>query len=115
MRTLKDLLAALDSLGLPYVQIQWYPATTPDLPYVVVFPESTDNVGADNVVSYSPVRYLVDLYTRYRDMELEAQMQAALTEAGIYYERSTTVIPDGYAILTRYTVRLVEDVPTASA
>lgn len=108
MRTVKDLLAVLDELGLPYVQIQWYPATAPDLPYVVVMPDQTDNKGADNVVYHSPVRYLVELYTRYRDMDLEFRIQDALTEAGIYYDRVTTVIPDGYAILTRYTVRLIE-------
>lgn len=108
MRSVKDLLAVLDELGLPYIQIQWYPAETPDLPYVVVVPESTDNRSADNTVNMAPVRYMVELYTRYRDMALEAQIQSAFDEAGIFYQRTTTVIPDGYVILTRYSMQLTE-------
>lgn len=108
MRSVKDLLAVLDELGLPYIQIQWYPDETPDLPYVVVVPESTDNRSADNTVHMAPVRYMVELYTRYRDMALEAQIQSAFDEAGFFYQRSTTVIPDGYVILTRYSMQLTE-------
>lgn len=115
MKTLKDLLAVLDGLGLPYVQIQWYPAEAPNLPYVVVVPASTDNRSADNTVNAAPVNYLVELYTRYRDMELEAQIQAALGDAGFFYQRATTVIPDGYVVLTRYSLQLFEDVPIPSS
>lgn len=115
MRSVKDLIALLDDLGLPNVQIQWTPASAPDLPYVVIVPDSTSNRPADNRVNFSPVRYMVELYTRYRDMELEAQLQVAFHEAGIYYQRYTTVVPDGYAILTRYTMLLTEDAPEASA
>lgn len=108
MRNVKDLLSILDDIGLPYIQIQWPPASAPDLPYVVVVPDWTNGVSADNSVEFLPVRYMVELYTRYRDMELEAQLQNAFEEAGIYYQRSSTVIPDGYAILTRYSMMLTE-------
>lgn len=115
MSTLKEVLALLDELGLPYVQIQWSPASAPDLPYVVLVPQQSRPTPADNTVNYLAVRYSIELYTRYRDMELEARIQAALEQAGIYYSRATTVIPDGYAILTRYSVLLYEDVSAPSS
>lgn len=108
MRSVKDLLAILDDIGLPYIQMQWAPQSAPDLPYVVVVPDWTNGISADNSVEFLPVRYMVELYTRYRDMELEAQLQNAFSDAGIYYQRTSTVIPDGYAILTRYSMQLTE-------
>ena len=108
MKSLKDLLAALDTLGIPYTQIQWSPRLAPDLPYAVIVPESTRNRFADDVVAASPVAYFMELYTRERDVPLEKRVQDALDQAGIGWNRYHTVDDDAPCVIAVYNMTLSE-------
>lgn len=107
-RTLTDLLTAVDSTGLPNTQVEWLNGTTPDMPYVVIVPGDTDNWFADCRVNETAVLYLVDLYTRVRDVALEVDVQNALNSAGIGWQRATVPINDGRAIMTRWYTHVFE-------
>ena len=107
-RTLTDLLAAVDSTGLQSTQVDWLNGTEPDMPYAVIVPGDTSNWFADGVVSDTPTLYMVELYTRVRDVALEVVMQAALNDAGIGWERTTVVPPDGRAVMTRWYAHVFE-------
>lgn len=108
MKSLRDLLDALDTLGIPFTQIQWSPKLAPELPYVVVVPESTRNVFADGIVKAAPVAYFMELYTRERDVPLEKRVQDALDDAGIGWNRYHTVDDDGPVVITVYNMTLSE-------
>lgn len=107
-RTLTDLLAAVESIGLPSTQVDWLNGTVPDMPYITIVPGDTTNWFADGTVSESPVLYLVELYTRVREVALESDIQAALKGAGIGWERTTVVPPDGRAVMTRWYTHVFE-------
>ena len=107
--SIKDLLAVLAGLDLPYAQIQFYPEHIPKLPYVIVEPMSTRNVFADGLVHKLLVPYQVMLYTERRDVPLEQRVQDALNEAGIPWERFHTVDDVGHAIVAVYEVTVTEE------
>lgn len=107
-RTLTDLLAAVDSTGLPNTQVEWLNGTIPDMPYVVIVPGDTNNWFADGTVNESPVLYLIELYTRVRDVAIEVDVQTALNSAGIGWERTTVPLSDGRAIMTRWYTHVFE-------
>lgn len=107
-RTLTDLTDALDSIGLPYAQVEWMNGTTPDMPYVTLVPGDTNNWFADGTVNESPVLYLIELYTRVRDVALEVDVQTALNRAGIGWQRTTSVLADGRAVMTRWYTHVFE-------
>lgn len=107
-RTLTDLLAAVDSTGLPNTQVEWMNGTVPDMPYVVIVPGDTSNWFADGKVNETPVMYLVELYTRIRDVALEVEVQTALNDAGIGWERATVPTSDGRGIMTRWYTQVFE-------
>lgn len=107
-RTLTELLAAVDSTGLPNTQVEWLNGTAPDMPYVVIVPGDTDNWFADGRVNETPVLYLVELYTRVRDVALEVDVQNALNSAGIGWQRTTASLNDGRAVMTRWYTHVFE-------
>lgn len=99
----------MDSLGLPYAQIQFYPERVPKLPYVIVDPMSTRNVFSDGVVRKLLVPYQIMLYTERRDVPLEQRVQAALTEARIPWERFHTTDDEGHAVVAVYETTVTEE------
>lgn len=107
-RTLKALLDALDSTGIPFTQVDWADGTEPDMPYAVLVPGDTDNWHADGRTLATPVLYLVELYTRVRDVPRERLVQEALDEAGIGWQRTTVPLSDGRAIMTRWYTHVFE-------
>lgn len=106
---MKDLLAVAESLGLPCAQIQFYPEKIPKLPYVIVYPMSTDNVYADDAVREMLVPYQIMLYTERRDIPLEKRMQSALNEARIPWSRFHTEDDEGHAIVAVYETTATEE------
>lgn len=107
--SIKDLLALLDGLGLPYAQVQFYPEKVPKLPYVIVWPLPTDSVYADGKVHKLLVPYQLLLYTARRDMGLEKRLQGALDEANIPWDRSHGQDDEGHAVVVTYETTVTED------
>lgn len=82
-----DLLALLKGTELPVTYRKWAPKRAPAPPYIVYLAADSDNFGADNVVYHSATNYLIELYTEVKTTDLEARLEAALTAAGVFYEK----------------------------
>jgi len=54
------------------------------------------------------VLYLIELYTRVRDVALEVDVQNALNSAGIGWQRATVPLNDGRAVMTRWYTHVFE-------
>lgn len=109
MTTLRQLVALLDGIGLDSTQIQWAPDSAPPLPYAVIVPQGTENRFADGMVYAGVTPYLVELYTRERDVPLEKRLQKAFDDGGIGWQRYHTTDPDGPVVIAVYTVTVTED------
>lgn len=103
--TLSDLIAAIGTLGLPITQIFWPDGHLPDLPYIVLVPQTTEDVMADGSSYLELTPYNIELYTRYRDMDLEARLESALKDAGFPRQKNTLAL-DG-AVEVVYSVTCV--------
>jgi hypothetical protein len=102
-------MALLDGLGLKYAQVQWYPAMPPKTPYVIFVPQKTKNRKADNKVNKAMCPYTLELYTLQRDIALEKRIQAALDDAGIFWERDFVTDEDGPVYITIYSLPPLEE------
>lgn len=78
----------------------------PPMPYICYFEEASDNFGADNVV-YHPVKQIsVELLTRNKDPEAEEAVEAALTGAGIFWNKTETHLDDEDAFEVIYSMEV---------
>lgn len=86
--TYQDVLDMLDETGLPSAYHHFAEGESPDPPFLVfLFPES-DNFGADNRV-YQKIDVLnIELYTDRKDPEIEADVEAVLSNHDLFYNKS---------------------------
>lgn len=80
---MQDLKTLLDQLNIPVAYDHFNTPTTP--PFVVFRRYSQSNFGADNKVYQKINNYYIELYTEYKDVELEGSLENLLTEADIFF------------------------------
>lgn len=79
-----------DGLGIPFAVHHW--DKPPAMPYGVYFDDRTNNFGADSRVYHVVRHFLIELYTRQRDPELESRAEALLDGAELYWDKDATYI-----------------------
>lgn len=89
-RELQDLLET--GAEIPFAFHHW--ERPPAMPFGVYFDDSTDNFGADGIAYHVVRRFNIELYTRQRDPELEAQIEAVLDGAGLFWDKTATYLGD---------------------
>jgi len=80
---MQNLKTLLDELNIPVAYDHFNTPTTP--PFVVFRRYSQSNFGADNKVYEKINNYYIELYTEYKDVELEESLENLLTEADIFF------------------------------
>lgn len=107
--TLEQLCGIFKALGLPYAQIEWDTSdgSSPQpLPYVLLVPDTSEDVMADGMNYQRVTPYTCELYTRGRDMALESRIEAAFASVPVQFVRRS--IPMGGNVLeTTYTVTVL--------
>ena len=75
-------------IGLPFAYHHYAEGESPDPPFLLyLFPES-DNYGADNTVYVEVSRVYLELYTDCKNPETEKQVERALQQHGIFWDKS---------------------------
>ena len=106
-----EINTMLGQTGLPKTYYSWPeddPAhPVPPLPYIVWYFPNTDNFAADDRV-YSHIEALnIELYTRTKDFETEAAVEAVLAEHGIVWERQESWIESEKMYEVLYTTEVI--------
>jgi len=102
-----EMAEFIASLGVPYAYYQFTRETAVPPPFICYYLASSDDFAADGE-NYVKIRQLViELYTAEKDFELEAQMEAALSAAGIFYSRVETAIESQQMYMVTYTSEIL--------
>ena len=80
---MQNLKQILEQLNIPVAYDHFNTATNP--PFIAFRRYSQSNFGADNVVYKKINNYYVELYTEFKDADIEEQLEQVLTDAGIFY------------------------------
>lgn len=88
--TYQDLCDLLKMVGIPFAFHHW--KNPPVMPYGVYFDDYSNNFAADGI-AYQIIRhFIIELYVRQRDPELEEKIEAVLTGAGLFWDKNVTYI-----------------------
>lgn len=106
-----EINTMLGQTGLPKTYYSWPeddPAhPVPPLPYIVWYFPYTDNFAADDRV-YSHIEALnIELYTRTKDFETEAAVEAVLAAHGIVWNRQESWIESEKMYEVLYTTEVI--------
>lgn len=82
----------LEELGLPFAYDHFAEGESPETPFICYLSPGSDNFAADGKVYYKINEFHIELYTDYKDPELEERLEDILDGASIFYEKSETWI-----------------------
>ena len=84
--TLMDEIKA--ATGAEYAYDHFAEGEAPDPPFICFLYPGTDNFAADNTVYYSERELNIELYTDYKNPDLEEALEEILTFYELYFEKS---------------------------
>ena len=100
--TFREIYDALASSGLPVTYLQWHEGQVPALPYVCYYFPNSDNMKADDSVYQKITAINVELYTKEKDTDTEAALEAVLASFGIVWDKSETYLNDEHMFEVLY-------------
>lgn len=107
---LSELKEILEATGFPVAYSHFVEANNtpvPDPPFICYLVVYSGNFNADNKVYKSIQTVHIELYTDKKDLDAEANLEAALTNAEIPYQSTETYIDAEQLFLKIYEVRLI--------
>lgn len=78
--TPSKVVATVESCGIPCAHECFPEGSAPPLPWTVYYLDTTDNVHADNSTFRFKARWIVELYEKAKDSELEMAIFNAIEE-----------------------------------
>ena len=78
----------LDEMGLPFAYHHFAEGESPEPPFVCYLLPGSKNFGADGKVYYKINEVHIELYTDWKDLAVEQDVEAVLDEHGVFYNKS---------------------------
>ena len=82
------LVGILKEFGVPYAYDHFAEGESPQPPFVCYLLPGSNHFVADGKVYYKINEVRLELYTDYKDMELEQRLERLLDEGGIVYRKT---------------------------
>lgn len=98
--TEKELVEILQGTGLPVRYSHFQNPQEP--PFIVYLGNGQETMGADDTVYWKRNQYQIEYYFTEKDPTQEAAIEAALTDAGLYYEKSPDAWISGEGLFVIY-------------
>lgn len=100
--TLQELYQALSAIAPAAFAVF---KDKPPIPFIVYYPETTDNFGADNSVYCTlDTRYTIELYTDMKDAQTESELETTLKNLNLYWSKEETYIESEKLYMVTYSI-----------
>ena len=89
---MERLISIIKEMGIPYAYDHFAEGEAPDPPFLCYLLPESDNFSADGKVYHRISEVRLELYTDFKDLSSEQQVEMALDAAGIFYNKTETWI-----------------------
>lgn len=86
------LLKMMEETGLPFAYDHFAEGESPEPPFICYLLPETDNFSADGRVYVKINEVHIELYTDFKDLSVEQEVESVLDKCGIFYDRTETWI-----------------------
>lgn len=101
---MRAILEGVQGFAKKVTYWEWPIGESPSLPFVCFFTNEDAEFAADNVTYYARPRFSVELYSKYRDPNLEARFEAAFRANDLFYSKEAVYLTDERCWETVYTI-----------
>lgn len=102
------MFAALNATGVPSTHMAWPVNSAPPLPWAVFYLDDDLKLNADNVRWVSRGVWVVELYQKAVDQEIEARVESAINEAFGDFDKTETWVDSEDCHMTIYRFTVIE-------
>lgn len=90
----EQLAAMLQETGIPFAYDHFAEGESPEPPFICYLLPGSDNFAADGRVYFKINDVRIELYTDKKDVSVEKQVEDALDDQGIFYNKSEVWISE---------------------
>lgn len=103
--TIAEIATMLSATRLPYRYSHF--STTPNPPYLVYYFPSENDVFGDDSNYVNRRQLFIELFTKDKDFDTEATIEAALRGAGLTWYKSTDFLNDEQLFQTTFEMEVI--------
>lgn len=109
--TIEQLAAMLQGTGISFAYDHFAEGESPKPPFICYLLPGSDNFAADGQVYFKINEVRIELYTDKKDVSVEKQVEDALDDRGIFYNKSEVWISEErlYEVLYSFDVPDIEE------
>jgi len=109
--TVEQLAVMLQETGIPFAYDHFAEGESPEPPFICYLLPGSDNFAADGKVYFKINEVRIELYTDKKDVSVEKQVEDALDDRGIFYNKSEVWISEErlYEVLYSFDVPDIEE------
>ena len=109
--TVEQLAAMLQETGIPFAYDHFAEGESPEPPFICYLLPGSDNFAADGRVYFKINEVRIELYTDKKNVSVEKQVEDALDDQGIFYNKSEVWISEErlYEVLYSFDVPDIEE------
>ena len=109
--TIEQIAAMLQETGIPFAYDHFAEGESPEPPFICYLLPGSDNFAADGKVYFKINEVRIELYTDRKEVSVEKQVEDALDDRGIFYNKSEVWISEErlYEVLYSFDVPDIEE------
>ena len=90
--TIENIVEMLQEMNIPFAYDHFSEGESPEPPYNCYLIQGSDNFAADGKVYFKMNEVRIEMYTDFKDLDLESRVESVLDGHEIYYNKSETWI-----------------------
>ena len=90
--TIENIVEMLQEMNIPFAYDHFAEGESPEPPFICYLIPGSDNFAADGKVYFKMNEIRIELYTDFKDLDLESRVEGVLDGHEIFYNKSETWI-----------------------
>ena len=90
--TIENIVDMLQEMNIPFAYDHFAEGESPEPPFICYLIPGSDNFAADGKVYFKMNEVRIEVYTDFKDLDLESRVEGVLDGHEIFYNKSETWI-----------------------
>lgn len=90
--TIENIVEMLQEMNIPFAYDHFAEGESPESPFICYLIPGSDNFAADGKVYFKMNEVRIEMYTDFKDLDLESKVEGVLDGHEIFYNKSETWI-----------------------
>lgn len=90
--TIENIVEMLQEMNIPFAYDHFAEGESPESPFICYLIPGSDNFAADGKVYFKMNEVRIEMYTDFKDLDLESRVEGVLDGHEIFYNKSETWI-----------------------